>query len=140
MAFVKYTADDLRIIRKATGLTIREFAEVIGVTDERSLRRYESGEREMSGTLQKLLNYIDPGLIGVPVGNPLPRFFICVGPDGHEYIQRNRYPRFIAHINARSRKEPPVTLGAIHWIDEPLNHDQDKLLADAIDYYTSNHF
>lgn len=135
----KLTGADLRVIRKATGRRSRVFGTVIGVADERSVRRYEAGGREMSGTLQRLLNYLVQGLIIEGVGNPLPPYFICIGPEGEKYIQRNRYPRFISRVMERTHNFRRHQLGAIHWIDDPVDHDQNKLLAEAIDYYTENH-
>ena len=45
-------------IRQSLGLSVKEMAEALRLSDERSVRRYEDGTREISGPIQLCIAYI----------------------------------------------------------------------------------
>lgn len=55
------TPADFRRIRKAAGLTIAGLARVLRVSDEKTIRRYEAGERALSGPVAIIMEMMDAG-------------------------------------------------------------------------------
>lgn len=54
-----------REIRRRAGLSQSQLAKVLRISDERSVRRWEMGEREISGPVTLLMELIDQRLIKV---------------------------------------------------------------------------
>lgn len=52
-----------REIRRRAGLSQSHLAKVLRISDERSVRRWEMGEREISGPVTLLMELIDQGVI-----------------------------------------------------------------------------
>lgn len=55
------TPANFRRIRRAAGLTIAGLARVLRVSDEKTIRRYEAGERTISGPVQIIMEMMDAG-------------------------------------------------------------------------------
>lgn len=53
------TPDDLKAIRKRYGLTIRGLAALLRIRDEKTIRRWESGEVPVSGPASIVLELMD---------------------------------------------------------------------------------
>jgi transcriptional regulator with XRE-family HTH domain len=51
--------DELKAKRKALGLTTESFAQMVGVSDGRTVRRWEKGDREIPGSVIVLLELSD---------------------------------------------------------------------------------
>lgn len=51
--------EELKTTRKELGLTQAQFANLVGVADGRTVRRWEDGSREIPGTVIILLSVID---------------------------------------------------------------------------------
>lgn len=49
---------EFKQIRQSLGLSVKEMAEALRLSDERSVRRYEDGTREISGPIQQCLVYM----------------------------------------------------------------------------------
>lgn len=55
------TPTDLKQARQALGLTVEGFARAVGVSDGRTVRRWEAGDRDIPGPVIKLLGiWSDP--------------------------------------------------------------------------------
>lgn len=58
------TAAEFKAIRTAKGWSISDLMAVLRITDERSVRRWEDGERPVSGPVSLLMELIRDGVIG----------------------------------------------------------------------------
>ena len=52
------TPADFRNVRKALGLSQNAMAEALGLKTSRAIRQFESGERQVSGPVAKLMDYL----------------------------------------------------------------------------------
>lgn len=52
---------DFKAIRKRAGLTQRQLATVLRIEDARTVRRYEAGDRAVSGPVSLLMELLDRG-------------------------------------------------------------------------------
>jgi DNA-binding transcriptional regulator YiaG len=52
------TPERFKQIRRRAGLSLPELANYLWVTDLRTLRRYESGDREVSGPVARLMEQL----------------------------------------------------------------------------------
>lgn len=147
--------NNIKEIRRVLGLSAREFAALIGYNDDRSIRRLEKGERSISGSAAKLLNYI---MQGVPAdGEALPEHLICTParreePYGEtEFVFRTQRPRFIGAVTEApidGLSSVALTDGAEYlsvflWIDEPTGFNEAELLRRAatdFEVYTQDAF
>lgn len=48
-------------IRKRAGMTIRGLADLLRISDEKTIRRYERGDRAISGPVSLLMEMLDDG-------------------------------------------------------------------------------
>ncbi len=55
------TPAEFKRIRESAGLTQTELGERIRVSDRRTIRRWEKGEREISGPVSLLMELLDQG-------------------------------------------------------------------------------
>lgn len=53
------TPAELKIMRKSLGLSQAEFARAVGVASDRTVRKWEDGEREIPGPVLTILGMID---------------------------------------------------------------------------------
>ena len=53
------TKEEFAAIRAAAGVTFAALAEYLGVKQLRSVQRYESGERSISGPVEKLMRLLE---------------------------------------------------------------------------------
>ena len=53
------TKEEFAAIRAAAGMTFAALAEYLGVKQLRSVQRYESGERSISGPVEKLMRLLE---------------------------------------------------------------------------------
>lgn len=97
---------EIRKIRHALGYSVNQMAELLGFSDPRGkggdrLRETESGAREITGVMFKLLRYISQA---VEISNAhehdifmqiLPRWLDCddLEGDGAEVVMHTRFPR-----------------------------------------------
>ncbi|HRJ61568.1 MAG TPA: hypothetical protein PKZ99_10370 [Azospirillaceae bacterium] len=52
---------DFKTARRKLGLTLNRMAEAVGVADGRTVRRWEAGDRDIPGPVEKLLQiWLDP--------------------------------------------------------------------------------
>ena len=58
------TPETFKAIRKRSGLSARALAELLRIADGRTIRRYEAGDREVSGPVSLLMELLDAGVIG----------------------------------------------------------------------------
>lgn len=52
------TPEQFKTIRKNLGLSVKDMAKALGLAEERSVRRYEDGTREISGPIKLCIKYI----------------------------------------------------------------------------------
>lgn len=57
------TPTTFKAIRKRSGLSARALAELFRIADGRTIRRYEAGDREVSGPVSLLMELLDAGKI-----------------------------------------------------------------------------
>lgn len=57
------TAAEFKAIRQRANLTQSALADRLRISDKRAIRRYETGERSISGPISLLMEKIDEGLI-----------------------------------------------------------------------------
>lgn len=62
------TPATFKAIRKRSGLTARALAALLRIGDDRTIRRYETGERAVSGPVSMLMEMLD--------ANELPERFL----------------------------------------------------------------
>jgi transcriptional regulator with XRE-family HTH domain len=55
------TPATFRTIRQRHGLTIRKLADTLRIEDESTIRRYERGDRKISGPVSLLMELLDSG-------------------------------------------------------------------------------
>ena len=56
------TPDQIKALRERLGMSARAFAELLGMgEDDRAVRYFESGEREPSGPVMRLLEMVERG-------------------------------------------------------------------------------
>lgn len=55
------TPERIKAIRKAAGLSTSGFARILNVSDSRTLRRYETGARSISGPIATIAEMLDRG-------------------------------------------------------------------------------
>lgn len=55
------TPYELKAIRKRHGLTQRDIAKLLRIEDDRTVRRWEAGDRAISGPVQILLEMVNAG-------------------------------------------------------------------------------
>jgi transcriptional regulator with XRE-family HTH domain len=55
------TPQEFTAIRKASGFTVRRLAEVLRIQDERTIRRYQSGDTPVSGPVSILMEMLRDG-------------------------------------------------------------------------------
>ncbi len=56
------TPDTFKAIRKRAGLTQSGLAAILRIEDTRTIRRYETGDRKVSGPVSLLMEMLDEGL------------------------------------------------------------------------------
>ena len=58
------TPADFKKARRKLGLSAQGMADLVGVKEGRTIRRYEAGEIAISGTVEKLIGYLlrDPAV------------------------------------------------------------------------------
>lgn len=57
------TPTTFKAIRERAGLTQSGLAALLRISDKRTIRRYETGEREISGPVSLLMELLDAGQI-----------------------------------------------------------------------------
>jgi transcriptional regulator with XRE-family HTH domain len=55
------TPETFSTIRERAGLTQRQLARLLRIEDDRTIRRYESGDRAVSGPVSLLMEMLDRG-------------------------------------------------------------------------------
>lgn len=132
---------NLKAIRKAIGASLSEMAGLLGLSPDNGstrVREMESGRREIGGSIQNLLTYLQQGTPDAEgaMNAALPEYLICgpmTGPlvDKTEYIFHTRHPRFLAAVldhavdGLASHSADGVDfVNVFLWIDQPLGDTQ----------------
>lgn len=56
------TPTTFKAIRQRAGLSARQLSELLRLSDGRTIRRYEAGDREISGPVAILMELLDAGV------------------------------------------------------------------------------
>lgn len=62
------TPDQFRAIRHRLGLSVTELAHALRIEDAGTIRRYERGDRKVSGPCSALMEALDLGILGTDGG------------------------------------------------------------------------
>lgn len=131
---------DIKKIRHQLGLSARQFADLIGYQDDRTIRRIEAGEQSLSGSAEIALSYILQGRLDDQMKQVIPEHIIGTGADGDkEFIIRMYAPRFLGIIgqaidgleHIRLVPDGSEAINIIMWIDDPRTHDTTSILKRA---------
>ena len=104
----------MRKIRKNVNLTISQMARIMGLSEKNgadSIRGIEEGKRELSGPMQKVLEYLSRMDCEY-----IPEYMICDDVDKNStmpsWLFHTKYPRYLTLFDVVDSK--------IVFIDEPL--------------------
>lgn len=115
----------IKEIRKSLGISLTEFATVIGLTGANAadtIRHLENGKQQPSGPILRVLTYlaqaVDIDAAAPTVATParlLPKWSLCraLKPQGGvaEYLMHNEWPRFYALASSH------LTSTELDWLD-----------------------
>ena len=57
------TGEEFKAIRRAAGLSVSELAALLRIVDERAVRRWEDGTKEVSGPVSILMELLRDGVV-----------------------------------------------------------------------------
>jgi len=93
------TPADFRKARHALGLSAQAMAFALGVSDGRTIRRWESGENPIGGPVERLVERMLADRSLLDQWEQLPEWLMADARDDSQFVIHSHYPRFVALID-----------------------------------------
>lgn len=144
---------ELKLLRQSIGASLSKMAQLLGLSgpnDADTVRKMETGNKVISGPIQRLIKTMQGGVPTGVMKDALPEYLIGSDLEDElepEWIFRTRYPRFLAVVTGAPVDEEIMCvavddewINVVLWLDEPVDDPGPYIhrAAEAFARYTDN--
>jgi transcriptional regulator with XRE-family HTH domain len=143
---------ELKLLRQSLGASLSKMAQLLGLSgsnDADTVRKMETGNKVISGPIQRLIKSMQGGVPTGVMKDALPEYLIGSDLENEkepEWIFHTRYPRFLAVVAGAPVDSMMCVavddewINVALWIDEPIDDPSPYIhrAAEAFAQYTDS--